>query len=98
MRLALQEEIGIETPRLLSEEERDQIAGELAQAAPADRPAIVADLREQYGEQADKLATELTGEVNASTAQLIAHADMPHLPRLLAQGMEKIKQDGPATA
>jgi hypothetical protein len=37
-RLALQEEIGIEQPHLLSEEERDAIAGELAQAAPGGAP------------------------------------------------------------
>jgi hypothetical protein len=51
-------------------------------------------LRERYGEQADKLAGELAGEVDANTAQLIAHADMPRLPRMLAQGMEKTVKDG----
>ena len=85
MRLALQREMGIEQPRLLSEAERDEIAGRLAQAAPADRPAIIAGLRGRYGAQAGMLAAELAGEVDANTALLIAHADMPHLPRLLAR-------------
>ncbi|MDH5557486.1 MAG: hypothetical protein OEZ03_09050 [Alphaproteobacteria bacterium] len=96
MRLALQREMGIEQPRLLSEAERDEIAGELAQATPADRPAIIAGLRARYGPQANMLAAELAGEVDANTALLIAHADMPQLPRLLANGMEKAKKDGPA--
>ena len=96
-RLALQREMGIEQPRLLSDAERDQIAETLAQATPADRPAIIADLRARYGPQAGMLAAELTGEVDSNTALLIAHADMPQLPRLLANGMAKLAKDGPAT-
>ena len=96
-RLALQREMGIDKPRLLSDAERDEIAGELAQATPADRPAIIADLRGRYGAEAGMLAAELAGEVDANTALLIAHADMPHMPRLLARGMEKAGNDGPAT-
>jgi len=94
-RLALQREMGIAAPRLLSDAERDDIAGALARATPADRPAIIAGLRERYGPQANMLAAELIGEVDANTALLIAHAEIPHLPRLLAQGMEKARQDGP---
>ena len=96
-RLAPQREIGVEQPRLLSEAERDDIAGELAAATPVDRATIIAGLRDRHGAQAGMLAAELTGEVDANTALLLAHADMPHLPRMLAQGMETAKQDGPAT-
>ena len=97
MRLALQREMGIEQPRLLSEAERDEIAGQLAQATPADRPAIIADLRARYGAHAGMLAAELAGEVDANTTLLLDHADIPHLPSLLANGMEKSAKDGPAT-
>jgi hypothetical protein len=96
-RLALQREMGIEQPRLLSEAERDEIADQLAKATPADRPAIIADLRARYGAHAGMLAAELTGEIDANTALLLAHADMHHLPRLLANGMEKSAKDGRAT-
>ncbi len=96
LRLALQREMGVEQPRLLSDAERDEIAGQLAQAAPADRAAIIAGLRARYGAQAGMLSAELTGEVDANTALLLAHADMSHLPRLLAQGMTKSARGSPA--
>ena len=94
-RLALQREMGNETPRLLSEEERDAIAEQLAQANPAERPAIIADLRGRYGAHAGMLAAELAGEVDAATALPPVFADMTHLPRLLAKGMAKSAQAGP---
>lgn len=41
------------------------------------------------------LAAELAGEVDGGTALLIDYADMPHMPRLIAKGMEKAVRDGP---
>ena len=96
LRDALQREMGVGGPRLLSDAERDEIAEQLAQAAPAERLVLITGLRDRYGAHADRLAVELAGEVDASTALLLDHADMPHLLRLLAQGMEKAAKDGPA--
>lgn len=89
MRLALQREMDIEQPRLLSEAERDDIAGRLAQVTPADRPAIIAGLRGRYGPDAGMLAAELTGEVDANTALLIAHVDMPICREYWPRGWRK---------
>ena len=87
--------MGIETPRLLSEAERNEIAESLAQAGPGERLDLIAGLRERYGPHAGKLATELTGEIDANNALLLDFSDMPRLPRLLANGMEKARVDGP---
>jgi len=95
-RLALQREMGIEQPRLLSNAERNDIADRLMDAAPVDRLALIAGLRARYGAQAGELAAELDGEIDADTALLIDHADMKHLQRLIAQGMEKVRQNGTA--
>ena len=87
MRLALQREIGIEQPRLLSDAERDEIAGELAQATPADRPAIIAGLRGRYGARYDAAVKELFGRVAPGTGVLMAHAGDPLLASALARGL-----------
>jgi len=86
-RLALQREMGIDQPRLLSDAERDEIAGTLAQAEPADRPAIIADLRARYGEEYDGVVKELTGRVAPDTGVLMIHAGDPPLANALARGM-----------
>ncbi len=87
LRLALQREMGVEEPRLLSEAERDDIAEQLAQAAPADRTAIIADLRGRYGEHYESLVTELSGRVAPDTGVLLAHAGDPLMTGALARGM-----------
>ena len=86
-RLALQREMGIAQPRLLSDAERDEIAGQLAHATPADRPAIIADLRARYGPQYDGLVKELSGRVAPDTGVLMAHAGDSPLTGALARGM-----------
>jgi hypothetical protein len=87
MRLALQREMGIEQPRLLSEAERDEIAGRLAQATPADRPAIIAALRGRYGAGYDGVVKELLGRIAPDTGVLMVHAGDPPLANALARGM-----------
>ena len=87
LRLALQREMGIEQPRLLSDAERDDIAGQVAQATPADRPAIIAALRGRYGERYDGAVKELFGRVAPDTGVLMAHAGDPMLASALARGL-----------
>ena len=86
-RLALQREMGVEEPRLLSDAEREEAAEQLAQATPADRPALIAELRRRYGDGYESLVKEVSGRVAPDTGILLTHADDPVLTGTLARGM-----------
>ncbi len=86
LRMQTQSDMG-ETPRLLTEAERDALAEELAALSPTERLARIGDLKRRYGGHYEALAQELTGRIAPDTALLLARADDPALAGALASGM-----------
>ena len=84
------------TPRLLSADEREALAEELAEMSPADRLARIGELKRRYGEHFDGLVKELTSDVDGGTRRLAQFAAHPRLADLLAKGMEEARENGPA--
>ncbi len=88
LRVRVQRAMG-ETPRLLSEAERDALAAELEALPPGERLARIAALRRRYGAHYAVLEQELAGRIAPDTGTLMAWAGDPILAGALARGMDR---------
>jgi len=95
LRMQVQADMG-ETPRLLTDAERDALAAELQALPPNERLARIGGLRRRYDDHFGALAAELAGRIGPDTEILMAWSRDPILAGLLARGMamERVAYNG----